>query len=159
MFLTPCVALCSKTPLQKNCTRLPESLRNKKKELKKEGKAPRTLPVSIIVVFVSFYCDVFYFDPVFVIILPANHTTLGLLILFFFSLCEGTFKPVWFFYINKMWMWVLKRRRERIQKGSDLKKKTKKKKNKRGQSLFFLCVLNLFSRESLICKPVTCAFL
>lgn len=57
-------------PPSGNCTRLPESLQNKIKKnekIKKEGNTSntRSLPVGVIVVsFVSFYCDVFYFEPV-----------------------------------------------------------------------------------------------
>lgn len=76
------------TPHQEIALNSPNHYKTKKwiKKEKRGKKAlnTRSLPVSVIVVFfVFFYCDVFFYvDPV-SLFLPTNHTTLGLLIFFF----------------------------------------------------------------------------
>lgn len=120
---------------------------------KKEGKKSRTrghfLSVLLLYFLSPFTVTFFYYFYPVLLFLPTNHTILGLLIFFFLymkehlNLCD---------FQNKMWMWVLKRKRkrkERHMKGLRVKKIKKDR--------AFFCVLNFFSRESLImqtCSPV-----
>lgn len=71
------------TPHQEIALDSPNHYKKKEKRKKREKSLEHSsLPVSVTVVFsVSFYCDIFYFDPV-LLFLPTNHTTLGLLFFF-----------------------------------------------------------------------------